>query len=374
MLFVGAISVDLAAFVCTTALIAIGWTGYARDEGNYPADRALIRTQNAFVLLGASLSIIFAVKAILGTPKGKPEKLSIIAIGNVVVSAVQFALVAQLFNEHFDYLAEGEIDTNANILFNWSYTATIYAASVSISNAFAILYAGATSAGFGIFQAGTGIIALAWASNHFDVGEEGSGDFSDTLKTWVSFAVIAGAYSLIAGLILVWASKPPTTKYSVQGGILAGHRLTAIAMFAIFATLIGQVAALFDHHFLDHGRSLRGSNMLIVGNDNYGNIVSPFAWPISIWTSVIVCSFALEVLRFSVPSAGITALALTESALLLGWAAEHTYFGSAHADSIEGTTRGWQSVALGGSAVAFFFAKYLLYNQRNKADALPTTS
>jgi hypothetical protein len=374
-MLLGTISVDLAAFVCTTALIAIGWTGYARDEGNYPADRALIRTQNAFVLIGASLSIIFAVKAILSTPKPKSEKdkagkLIIIAVGNVVVSAVQFALVAQLFNEHFDYLANGEVDSNANILFNWSYTATIYAASVAIANAIAIIYAGSTSAGFGIFQAGTGIIALAWASNHYDVGAE-SGSFSNTLKTWVSFAIIAGAWSLISGLILFWTAPKPVTRFKVEGVVLTLHKLVAIAGFVIFATLIGEVAALFDHHFLDHGRSLRGSNMLIVGPDNYGNVVSPFAWPISIWTSVIVCSFALDQLKSAVPSTGITALALTESALLLGWAAEHTYFGSAHADSIKGTTRGWQSVALGGSAVTFFFAKYLLYSQRNKVDSLP---
>jgi len=368
--------VDLAAFVCTTALIAIGWTGYGRDLGQYyPADRALVRTQNAFVYGVAGLSIIFAVVSILRTPIVKPGKFAVLAIGNVVVSAVQFGLVAHLFAEHFDYLKKEENDTNANILFNWSYTASIYAASVSIANAFAILYAGATSAGFGAFQAGTGVIALAWASKHFDLGSEGSGDFSDTLKTWVSFAVIAGAYSVIAGGVLFVTAKAHITKYAVQGIPLTLHRLSALAGLIVFFTLIGEVSSLFASHYVDHGRSLRGSNMLIVGNDNYGNVVSPFAWPISIWTSVVVCSFAVELLfKFPVPSGGITALALTESANLLGWAAEHTYFGSAHYDSIQGNTRGWQSVAMGSCVCAFLFTKYLLYQQRGKVDTLPTTT
>jgi hypothetical protein len=297
-----------------------------------------------------------------------------IALGNIIISAVQFGLVAQLFSEHFNDNERGIVDPNANILFNWSYTATIYAACVAIGNSIAIITAGSVGTGFGAFQAITGIIALAWASNHYDEGTYGKSDFTDTALTWMSFAIIAGVWSLVVGIYLLAVGKGNESKFAVESKDKSiWYRLAGVALFIIFAVIIGLVAALFSYHYLkESSRRTRGSNMLIVdagptaqnpSGDNYGNAISPFAWPMSIWTSAVVGAFAFDAIRHGVASAGITALALTEAANLLGWSAEHTYFGSAVFDSIKGTTRGWQAVCLGGSILAFIVAFWMLSSQ-----------
>jgi len=373
VLLTGSASVDLAAFTITTALIAMGWTGYSRDQGAFPHDRALIRTQNAFVFVGAGLAIIFAAMWIRKKKEGKssntPER--IIAIINIVISTVQFGLVAHLLNRHFDYNNTGVVDVDANILFNWAYPATIYAASVSVAVAFALLAVGkeGVSAGFGVFQLVTGVIALAWASNLQDQGRNGHGSFSDTSDAWQSFAIIAGAWSIVAGLIiLVRSVRPENILNRLENVAKNVNRGLALLLVIVFCVVIGQVSSLYHKHYISAAPAPgRGNDMLIVdadGNHNYGNAVSPFAWPISIWTSAVVVSFGLEIIaKGGAAHTGIVALALTEAANLLGWAAQHDHFGSPVADSIEGTTRGWAAVCLGGSVVAFFLALTLLRSE-----------
>jgi hypothetical protein len=380
-LITGSGSPDLAGFAITTGLVAIGWTGYSRDVGAYPVDTALVRSQNAFVFIGAGFAILFAL-GILREKKGTTTVLlRVLAFTNIIVATVAFGLVSRLLDQHFQYNEEGTEDADANILFNWAYTATIYAASVAIAVAISILVSGSVSSGFAGFQLITGVIALAWASNLNDedtVGTNPPSDFSDTSLAWQSFAFIAGAYSFVAGLILILKGKAadsPFTQKILEKLKLPG-RLLAVAFIVLFCTVIGQVSDLYHKHFLD-ARD-RGSNMLIVDpqNDNYGNAVSPFAWPISIWTSAVVVGFSIEVLKNGVAQTGITALALTEAANLVGWAAEHTYYGSQHVEadgqvsgSLEGTTRGWQAVCLGSALVAFFFCLHLLLAQENDLEA-----
>jgi len=365
-LITGSGSPDLAGFAITTGLIAMGWTGYSRDVGAYPHDSALVRAQNAFVFISVGVAILFAMH-LLREKKGQTTLvLRVLAISNIIVSTVQFGLVARLLDQHFDYNAEGKEDSDANILFNWAYPATIYAASVSVAVAISILFSGSVSSGFAAFQLITGVIALAWASNLNDedtVGTNPPSNFTDTSLAWQSFAIIAGAHSVIAGLILIIKGKAADSPFAAKilEKLRIPARILSVLLLALFFTIIGQVSSLFHDHFL-HGDA-RGANMLIVdasAADNYGNVVSPFAWPISIWTSAVVCAFSIEVLKNGVAQTGITALALTEAANLLGWSADHTYYGSQIYDSIEGTTRGWQAVCLGSSIVAFLFALHLL--------------
>jgi hypothetical protein len=375
-MYLGVLSADLAGFAICVALVAMGWTGYSRDVGAYRGDDALVRSQNALLFISAGLAIIFALGGLSTHLKAKKKLgflLTAIAIGNIIVSAVQFGLVAQLFSEHFDDNTKGVVDPNANILFNWSYTATIYAACVAIGNSIAIFTAGSVSTGFGAFQSFTGIIALAWASNHKDEGSYGS-DFTHTALTWISFAIIAGAWSFFVGIYLIITGKANESKFAVESKDKSvWYRLAGAILFILACVIIGQVASLFDEHYLkESSERTRGSNMLIVdagptaqnpNGDNYGNAVSPFAWPISIWTSAVLGGFGIDALKHGIGSIGITALALTEAANLLGWAAQHTYFGSAVFDSIEGTTRGWQAVALGTSILAIFVAFWMLMSQ-----------
>jgi hypothetical protein len=355
-----AFSPDLAAFAITQGLVAIGWTAYSRDQGAFPADRALVRVQNAFVFIAAGVSIILAFKFLHEKPKHPTGILRFIAIANLIFVVVALGLISQLLDQHFDRNSDGVLDHDANILFNWAYPATIYHTTVSVAVAVSILTRAHVNAGFGAFQAATGIIALAWASNQQDEDSLGDRDLSDTFESWVSFTIISGSYSFLVGLFLVFKGDAPAAK---PAGSPILTRALAAGAICCFFVILGQVASLYDEHYVDTG-SVRGNNMLIVGagHDNYGNAISPFAWPISIWTAAVVFSFGVEVLKTGTSSTGITALALTEAANLLGWAAQHTYFGSAvvGSDSIEGTTRGWQSVSLGGSLLAFFLAVLVL--------------
>jgi hypothetical protein len=365
IIFMGFASPDLAAFAITQGLVAVGWTAYSRDQTAWPADRALVRVQNAFVFIAVAITIIFALVH-LHKRMGNPTAIQRgIAILNIIFACVALGLVSRLFDQHFTRNNDGEIDDDANILFNWAYPATVYHVSVAVANAIALLLCGFVSAGFGAFQLITGVIALAWASNHTDEDTLSGDDFSDTANAWHSFAIILGAYSIIVGLVLIFQGKGADAAKTPRSIIV--NRVAGLILLIVFCVVIGQVAALFDEHYVGTKNS-RGNNMLIVNpcngddcvGDNYGNVVSPFAWPISIWTAAVVVSFGIEALKHGVCQTGITALALAYSALLLGWAAQHTYFGSAVADSIEGLTRGWQAVCLGGSIVCFFVALQVL--------------
>jgi len=209
------------------------------------------------------------------------------------------------------------------------------------------------STGFAWFSMIVNLIASAWASKHNYYGTTDSSDFTNTALTWQSFAIIAGALTFFINGFLIFVgggenkNKPGPSR-----------RLIGLVVAIIFCTLIGLVAALFDKHFFTPEKTRRGTNMLIVAaspTDNYGNSVSPFAWPISIWTSSVCAGFALEVL-INGGSTGIAALAVTEAALLIGWAANHTYFGSAIYDSLDGLTRAWEGVALASALFVFLFA------------------
>jgi hypothetical protein len=366
VIFTGSASPDLAAFAITTGLVAIGWTAFSRDQGAFPHDRALVRAQNAFVFLAAGLAFLYAF-GFMHKKKGAPSTvMRILGVVNIVVSTVQFGLVARLFDQHFDKNKNGEIDEDANILFNWAYPASIYAAQVSIAVAFSLLVTGAASAGFGFFQLVTGVIALAWASNLQDEGTY-SHSFTDSSNAWQSFAIIAGSYSIIVGLFLLVKGKSGESRAKEPAKLI--HRVVAAVLVCVFFVVIGQVSSLFHEHFISRSPSVRGSNMLIVAADhdnNYGNVVAPFAWPISIWTAAVVVSFGMEVIVKGAAQTGIVALALTESANLVGWAAEFVYFGSPVNNSIEGLARGWGAVCLGGSLVAFLLALEILRNSDNE--------
>jgi len=354
LLVTGSATPDLAVLAINFGLIAIGWTGWTEDA-EYPSNNALTRSQRAFVYIVGALSFLIGVQALFRKRAKVTVAFLVIALLYIVFCVVQFALAAELFNEHFDKTAQKQVDQNANIVFNWSYNASIFAAAVNLAVAIAIIVTGTYCSGFAIFGALSGLVALAWASKHQDLGATQGADFTDTAQSWMSFAIIACAFELIGGIVLLAKGvSHPQVKSSaaLKGG--------ALLVLLGLCTVVGLVAALFDYQYFDDYYSVNGDNFNRVGPGNYANLVSPFAWPISIWTSVVGSAFALAIIIRGSPSTGLAALSLTEAALLLGWASNHVYFGSALSNNLNPLTRAWEGVALSFAVLLFFLAGYML--------------
>jgi len=238
---------------------------------------------------------------------------------------------------------------------------------VNLALAFAIFLTGTCDPGFALYAIFTGFVALAFASKHRDVGEPGDADFSGTLLAWVSFAVIAAVFTLILGAYLAFKPSTGATAPRLGGAYIGVSILVLISFF----TLVGLVSSLFDYQFFDKSNFTAGDNFNAPSNVNYGNAVSPFAWPISIWSSVVGAAFCLATIIKGSPSTGITALAFTEAANLVGWAANHVYFGSRYNDSIEGLSRAWGAVALGAGVITILLAIRLLRSDHKTQEAAP---
>jgi len=270
--------------------------------------------------------------------------------------------------EHFD---NGEADSGANPAYNWAYPATIFAASVNIALAHSVLRTGTYTQGFAAFSLITGTIALAWASKHQDKGEWGNKGFSSSVNAWQSFAIIAGAFSIIVGLLMLVFHKATKTDDQAPPNKMVG-RVGALVIVVVFFTLIGLVSSLFDKSFLDS--SHQGNDMRVWESnkgDPYANYVSGFAWDFSIWASAVAASFGLELLFHGFATGGITALALTQSANLVGWAAKHTNVGSQNPDkdNLNSRTRAWEGVALVAGIICVLVALRGLHRSKSSATA-----
>jgi hypothetical protein len=216
---------------------------------------------------------------------------------------------------------------------------------------------------------------LAWAGQHHDRGEwtVTGADFTDTVLAWESFAVIAGSISILIGLALAFRAE--RKKQDNEGSEVKVGRFAALIIIAVFFTLIGFVAALFVKEFLIREGAVYGNDMRMVGGDlypdyrkeNFGNQVSPFAWDFSVWTSAVAASFGIEVLFHGWGSGGITALTLTQSANLVGWAAQHTQIGSVRSqfDNLDDLTRAWEGLALVGCILTAILAFYVLSSKKD---------
>jgi hypothetical protein len=338
---------DLAALAINAGLIVIGFDGRLEDIGLEKND-GLGRTQVSFGFIAGGIAVIFG-SYLLGTKKGTPSArnsiFSYILIGFWLVA---FGIVSNAMSEMYEHFDEGQSDSGANVVYNWAYPATIFAASVNIALAHAVLRTGTYTQGFAAFALITGTIALAWASKHQDKGEWGDQSFSSSVHAWQSFAIIAGAFSIIIGLLMVIFHKTTKTDDQAPPNKVIG-RIGALIIVIIFCTLIGIVSSLFDNSYLDkehHGNDMR--NFESNKGNPYANNVSAFAWDFSIWASAVAASFGIECLFHGAATGGITALALTEAANLVGWASKHANVGSLDPDkdNMNSTTRAWTGVAL----------------------------
>jgi hypothetical protein len=368
----GTFTPDLAALAINAGLIVIGWDGRLQETG-LEENTGVGRTQIAFGFIAGSLAVLFGF-SLLSTVRETPQtSLAVIAIILAVVWAIPLGLVCTILTEQYEHFDQDMIDTGANIAYNWAYPATIFAAMVNIALAHTILHTGSYSQGFAAFSAITGVIALAWASNHEDEGSYGnSGDFTDTVTSWQSWAIIAGATSLVLGLIMTvrqigdkkrrdaGAESSPSDNKAV--------RVVAFLVVVVFFALIGLVSALFSKQYLDRKYSNYGNDMRVIGHrsENYANQVSPFAWDFTIWSSAVVASFGIELLINGWKYPGITALVFAEAANLVGWAAKHTNVGSVQDDweKLDSITRAWEGVALVAGFLACLGALSLLKSRR----------
>jgi hypothetical protein len=256
------------------------------------------------------------------------------------------------------------------MVYPWAYPATIFAASVNIALAHAILATGTYTPGFAYFAAISGGVALAWASKHVELDVYGpsgvDSDFSDSVSAWQSWAVIAGAVSLVLGLVLGITHKPAKAEQATS----KANRFFALVIVGCFWTLMGIVANNFDESYFDRDESKYGNNMRDFRSDsNYLNLVSPFAWDFSIWTAVVASSFGLELLIRGHVTTGIAALAMTQAANLVGWAAKHQNEGSEYADEddLEPDVRAWTALAL-VSGVFTFIVCHLIFFGKEKGE------
>jgi len=224
----------------------------------------------------------------------------------------------------------------------------------------------------------TGIIALAWAGQYYDEGPfpTTKGSFTNTALAWVSFAVIAGAFSLFGGIVLIATHKQDEDDKDKNDSRKHYSRGFSTLIVLLYCTVIGIVAALFKKHFFERDMNVYGNSPLVVGadHDNFGNSVSPFAWEFSIWTSAVAASFGIEALKYGVPSAGITALTFTTGANLLGWVAEHIYIGPVAQSNFRSLTRAWQGLALCAAGLAIILAFVSLHGSRDKGEATTATT
>jgi uncharacterized membrane protein len=361
---------DLAALSINFGLIVIGFDGRLVDIG-LEENNALGRTQVAFGFIAGSIAVLLGAY-LLSTKKGIPSaRNSIFAYLLIGFWLVAFGLVSHIIAEMFEHFDNGQADSGANIAYNWAYWATIFAAAVNIALAHAVLRTGTYTQGFAAFALITGVIALAWASKHQDQGEWGDDDFSSSVNAWQSFAIIAGSFSIIIGLLMLIFHKATKTDDQAPPNKMIG-RLGALIVVVVFLTLIGLVANLFDNSFLDsdhQGNDMR--NWQSNKGDPYANDVSGFAWDFSIWASAVAAAFGIELLFHGVATGGITALALTQSANLVGWAAKHANRGSLDPDhdNLNSDTRAWTGVALVAGIICVLVALKGLHRSKSSATA-----
>jgi hypothetical protein len=231
---------------------------------------------------------------------------------------------------------------------------------VAVAVALAVFYYGKPTNGFGAFLFVTGVIELAWASTNVDEDSVGVDDFTGTANAWHSFAIMAGVFSILFGLY--WAFTKKSATVDDRAHSKNANRGLAFLTVLAFWTMIGIVASLYQHAFLDAQADRYGTNPRITDfatrtDDNYLNQVSAFAWEHSIFAAVVASAMALEILAFGYGSSGIIALTLVNAANLIGWAAYHTYIGSITAkDELSATTRAWAALALVAGAVTFLSA------------------
>jgi hypothetical protein len=358
----------------------LGWDGKFKDFGLERND-GIGRSQLAFGLLLGALAVIVGAIWLFRFAHGhqhnvhpnlarpKPNTIhAVFAVALIVFHGVTLGLVSHVLDTTISRYQNGGFENDANIAWNWSYTASIFAAMVAFAVAFTVLLFGRVTNGFGALLFTTGVIELAWAGNHYDQDTLQGGDFTDTFLAWVSFAVIASVFSIIGGLI--FAFQAPTGAKDKD----ASRRAFSLVSLLVYLTMIGIVASLFQRNFLDRDANTYGTDMRQVDSNqgNYGNQVSGFAWEHSIWACAVAAAWAIEGL-FGALSFGITALALTFSANLIGWAATHTYIGSVRYnletgeqyDELRSRTRAWQGLALAASVITFLVTLHLLFSLKH---------
>jgi hypothetical protein len=379
IILTGDFTPDLAALSINAGLIVIGFDGRFQDIG-LERDNALGRTQVAFGWIAGGFAVILG-GWLLGTKMQEVSlKNRVFSYLLVAVWLIAFGTVCEVIAETFEHFDNGEVDLGANEVYNWAYPATIFAASVNIAVAHATLSTNTYTAGFSLFAGLTGLIALAWASTHVkqDVyGEsetQGSNDFGESVRAWQSWAIIAGAVSIILGLVMALTAPKPQSN-GEQPKRKMGFVFVALLLLLTFCTLVGIVAGLFDNHFFDRDESVYGNDMRAYERDdanNFANDVSPFSWDFSIWTSAVGAAFALSLLTNSHGMNGIAALTVTQAANLVGWAAKTANTGSQDPtqDQLEPESRAWSAIALVGGIISFLIALTILRSGRTEGAAV----
>jgi hypothetical protein len=254
---------------------------------------------------------------------------------------VAFGLAASALHALFNRTAVGEVDNNNNMVFSLSISATLFASAVNVSVGHAFLASKTQDAAFNILGAITGLIALGMASEHNRTKGINGAKFDNLNLAWQSFAVIAGAMSVIVN-VLAWRkgageeAAPATTS-----PLITVCRFTVLALsFVLFGTVASLINNAYGQKAADHK------------NDVFGFSTVPiYAWMITLYASAVAASNMIVN-----NTGGITNLTITFSALLLGFAAQSVAFGADDNQHLFKNARAWAGIALATAILAILHA------------------
>jgi len=250
-----------------------------------------------------------------------------------------------VLHRHYNRIALGVADPNANDMLTICFSATLFASAVNIAIAHSTAMNLVQDGAFALLGAITGLIALGLAAE-YNRTDAVHGTFDALTLAYQSFCVISGVYSLVVNGILCYKGKSeaaPTEETPKH------HTALRFLLLGLSLALFGIVAALINHHW--------GKDKI---SSNFGSFTVPtYSWAITLFACAVFCSATLANVF-----GGIVCLMLTFGATLLGWAAQSVAFAADDGLSLDRRARAWNGVALATAILAVLLAHALLAHVR----------
>jgi len=139
----------------------------------------------------------------------------------------------------------------------------------------------------------------------------------------------------------------------------------ALVALVLTFVMIGLVAKLIQSFYF-HRVTEDGTDILAVVN-SYGNIVSAFAYPLTVFAGIIIASRALSMLLGG-EDYGMIALAFAFGLTLLAFTAEATQFALSDTE-VHAKTRAWEGLAFVVGALAVLMNGYQLGEAKKATEA-----
>jgi len=375
VLFTQTATSDLAALSINFGALLLGFTAKHLDIG-VVTSTGIGRTQAAFGIIAGSFSILFGGRWLHQKRDVAHETNNVGALGLVVFWGVALGLAATTLSFSFNDANQGIYNPDSNVEFYFAQSATYVAAAVNLAFAHNILNTGSFTKSFLSLSCFTAIVALAFVSawyqgDKLSTTKAHARAFTDTAVAWASFVIISTALSVVLWVYFLYKGgeqKPHISRVEHPKEALAKPR--SALNLALNFVLIGLVAKLFQKHYFDRNDKVYGNDPLVVNPDNYGNIVSAFAWPVSIWAATVACSRVVGGLA-AAEDWGIQFLNVLFSITLVGFASQHTVF-ALDQNGLSITARAWAGLALVTGSVNFVVHAHNILKAVSHAEATVT--